>query len=101
MTAGKLDHSLGERRAPEIPVKAPAHLRSAAQFSTKIVSPASLVRKRIICQITFGKQLSGTEGVIDAFAGYRIGKASCVSQESPACSTSLPCVERGTCQSRN
>ena len=43
MTAGKFDHSFGERCAPEIAVKALAHLGSSLQLAAEIFAPTFFI----------------------------------------------------------
>ena len=55
MAAGEVDHAFGERRAPEVSVKLSPHLRSALQFTAKVLPPELFIVQRRAGEISISE----------------------------------------------
>src|SRR5438876_3619645 len=101
MTAREFDHSLSERRAPEVSIKLSPHLRSPLQFTTEVFAPTLLVIQRRAGQIGIGEKFRRTQRVVDAFAGYRVGEAGRITKQRPTLAASVAGVPRARRQPGN
>ena len=80
MAARKFNHSIGERGAPEVSIKAPAHLRSALQFATEVFAPALFIIERRARKIGVREKFRRAQRIVNAFAGYRVGETGSIAK---------------------
>src|SRR3989442_151606 len=95
----KFNHSIGERRAPEVSIKAPPHLRSALQFATEVFAPALFIIERRAGKIRIREKFRRAQSIIDSLTGYRIGETGRIAQQRPPTATraaGIPSARRKT-----
>src|SRR5688572_27073526 len=101
MPTRKLDHPFRERRAPEVSIKPPSHLRRSSKFSPKVYAPLAFIRTQLPTQIRLGQQLCRSQRIVNSFTRHRISETSRVTEQRPFLTGHSPPIPRLRRQARN